>query len=117
MIGVLRQTFIRVKDDAGRGEDERVLAQVLAREIPLRVLASSPDDILTAMRLAEEFGLALIVDSAAGGHEVADAIAEHAVPVVVGPSILSIGSGGSFETFAHTSANAGKLREAALRSL
>ena len=112
MIGLLRQAFIRVQNDAGGGEDERALAQVLAREIPLRVLANTPDDILTALRLAEEFGLTLILDSAAGGHEVADAIAEHGAAVVVGPSILGIGSGGSFETFAHTPANAGKLHDA-----
>ena len=54
MIGLLRQAFIRVQNDAGGGEDERALAQVLAREIPLRVLANTPDDILTALRLAEE---------------------------------------------------------------
>ena len=113
MIAILRQTLIRAQEDALEGEDGRTFAQVLTGELPFRVLANTPDDILTALRLAEEFDLNLVLDSAAGGHEVAEAIAAADVPVVVGPTI--IGGTGPYERFAHTPANAASLHRSGVR--
>lgn len=111
MIAILRQTLVRAQEDAG-GEDGRVYARLLAEELPFRVLVNTPDDILTALRIAREFGLDLVLDSAAGGHVVKDAIAAANVPVVVGPAIVGLGDGGPYEGYAHTPSNAASLHAA-----
>lgn len=115
MIGMLRQTLIRVQEDALGGPGGAVLARVLDGEIPFHALANTPDDVLTALRVAEEFDLALVLTSAIGGHDVAEAIARAGVPVIVGPSIIGIGDGGPYEGFAHTPANAARLHAAGVR--
>ena len=115
MISILRQTFVRAQEDALEGDDGPIFAQILSGSLPFRVVVNTPDDILTALRLADEFKLKLILDSVAGGHVVAESIAHAGVPVVVGPSIINIGDGGSYETFAHTPANAAKLHKAGVR--
>ena len=115
MISILRQTFVRAQEDALEGDDGPIFAQILSGSLPFRVVVNTPDDILTALRLADEFKLKLILDSVAGGHVVAESIANAGVPVVVGPSIINIGDGGSYETFAHTPANAAKLHKAGVR--
>ncbi len=115
MISILRQTFVRAQEDALEGDDGPIFAQILSGSLPFRVVVNTPDDILTALRLADEFKLKLILDSAAGGHVVAKSIANAGVPVVVGPSIINIGDGGSYETFSHTPANAAKLHKAGVR--
>ena len=115
MVAILRQKFISAQEDTLGGEDGRVFAQLLSSSLPFRVLVNTPDDILTALRLADEFGLNLVLDSAAGGHVVAEAIADAGIPVVVGPAIVGIGDGGPYEAFAHTPSNAAKLYEAGVR--
>ncbi|HEX3787037.1 MAG TPA: amidohydrolase [Pseudonocardiaceae bacterium] len=43
------------------------------------------DDILTAIRLSEEFGYQLVVNHGTEGHLVADVLAEKNIPVIFGP--------------------------------
>jgi hypothetical protein len=112
MIGLLRQTFIRAREDTLVAEGGASIGRVLAREIPLHAIVNTPDDILTALRLGKEFDVRLVLVSAMGGHEVGAAIAAAQVPVIVYPSIIGIGDGGPYEGFAHTPANAAKLHEA-----
>jgi imidazolonepropionase-like amidohydrolase len=112
MIGLLRQTFVRAREDALVGAGGEAIAAVLAKEIPLHALVNTPDDILTAIRFAKEFDVRLVLVSAMGGHQVASHIAAASVPVIVFPSIIGIGDGGPYEGFAHTPANAARLREA-----
>lgn len=77
------------------------LTAVLAGEIPLRVRAQAPDDVLAAIRVARELGLRLVVEGATGAHVVADVLSEADVPVVLGPAI--VGSGANTpEAFART---------------
>lgn len=47
------------------------------------------DDIVTAVRLAEEFGYKLVVNHGTEGHLIADFLAEHDVPVILGPLFTS----------------------------
>ena len=112
MIGLLRQTFIRAREDSLLGEGGEAVSAVLAKEIPLHALANTPDDILTAIRFAKEFDVRLVLVSAMGGHQVAAHVAAAAVPVIVAPSIIGIGDGGPYEGFAHSPANAARLRDA-----
>ncbi len=57
--------------------------------IPLKAHVHRADDILTAIRIADEFGLGLTLDHCTEGHLIADAIAESGYPAIVGPSLAS----------------------------
>jgi imidazolonepropionase-like amidohydrolase len=125
-VGRLRQEFIRaqeyqkllengkIKEGAESAEFESII-KVLKREVPLRFFVNNPDDIMTALRFAQEFDLKLVIDSGAAAHRVASILFDSNVPVVVGPSIMGLGSGGPFEMFAHTPENAGRLHKAGVK--
>ncbi len=63
------------------------IAKVLKREIPLHAHAHRADDIATAIRIAQEFNLRLILIHCTEGHKIAEFIAQSKVPAVVGPTI------------------------------
>ncbi|HHV71279.1 MAG TPA: amidohydrolase [Clostridia bacterium] len=65
------------------------MIKVLEGEIPLRAHAHRADDILTAIRIAEEFGVKVVIEHATEGHKIAQILAEKGVPVVVGPGLTS----------------------------
>ncbi len=60
---------------------------VIRGEIPLKCHAHRADDMLTAIRIAEEFGIRLTLDHCTDGHLIADVLAEKGYPVLVGPSL------------------------------
>lgn len=62
---------------------------VLEGKIPLRAHAHRADDILTALRIAEEFGVKIIIEHATEGHKIAHILAEKGVSAVVGPGLTS----------------------------
>lgn len=64
-----------------------VLARVLDGELPLFQHAHRADDIVTAIRLADEFGYRLVVGHGTEAHLLADLLAERDIPVVCGPLI------------------------------
>lgn len=115
MIYDLRQTLIRAQEDAVGGAAGRTLGRLLAGETPLRMLLNTPDDLETALRVAQEFDLRLVLDQAAGAAAVADRLAAADIPVVVGPAILGIGDGGPMELRSHSPATAGALHRAGVR--
>lgn len=57
--------------------------------IPIKAHVHRTDDIFTAIRIANEFGLGLTLDHCTEGHLIADAIAESGYPAIVGPSLAS----------------------------
>lgn len=61
------------------------LVRVLKREIPIRAHAHRADDIMTAVRIAEEFNLRLVVEHCTEGYKIAAELAEKNIPAVVGP--------------------------------
>ncbi len=63
------------------------LARVLKGEIPLRVHAHRADDIMTALRIAREFGIDLVVEHCTEGHKIAGELARSGVKAVIGPVI------------------------------
>ncbi len=69
-----------------------VLVQALNREIPLRAHAYRADDILTALRLAKEFGLDLILEHAYEAPKVLDQVVAAGAGIVYGPSFRTCGS-------------------------
>ncbi|MCL4852965.1 MAG: amidohydrolase family protein [Bryobacteraceae bacterium] len=79
----------REKDNNGQARDLRldVLRQVLNRELPLLVTAQRARDILSALRLAEEFNIRVVLDGAAEAPLVMDEIKRAGVPVIVHPTM------------------------------
>ena len=65
------------------------IALALRGEIPARIHAHRADDILTALRLGQEFGLEVVVEHCTEGHKVAAELAEAGVPALVGPTLSS----------------------------
>ncbi len=63
--------------------------ELFAGNIPLKAHVHRADDIFTAIRIANEFGLGLTLDHCTEGHLIADAIAESGYPAIVGPSLAS----------------------------
>ncbi len=65
------------------------LAMVLTKEIPAHIHAHRADDIMTAIRIAKEFDLDLILIHATEGYKIADILAKEGVPCVPGPILIS----------------------------
>ena len=63
------------------------LLPVIRREIPLKCHAHRADDMLTAIRIAEEFNIRITLDHCTDGHLIAQKLAEKGYPVLVGPSL------------------------------
>jgi imidazolonepropionase-like amidohydrolase len=65
------------------------LGKVLRREMKARVHAHRADDMLTAIRIAEEFDLDLTLEHATEGYKIADLLAAREIPVTAGPILFS----------------------------
>ncbi len=62
---------------------------VLEGKIPLKAHVHRADDILTAIRIAKEFGLHMTLDHCSEGHLIAEEIKESGFPAIVGPDMAS----------------------------
>ena len=66
------------------------LSQVLLGKLPAHIHCHRADDIMTALRIADEFGIKdVVLIHATEGYKVADILAERGVPCVVGPILFS----------------------------
>lgn len=63
------------------------LALVLQKKIPLRVHAHRADDILTAIRIMDEFGVQMVLEHGTEAHKVIPELLKRNIPVVVGPTL------------------------------
>lgn len=68
---------------------KEILIQMMNGEIPARSHAHRADDIITAIRLSEEFGYPLIIDHATEAIKVKDVLAEKKLSCVIGPLMTS----------------------------
>ena len=62
---------------------------VLEGKIPLKAHVHRADDILTAIRIAREFGLSMTLDHCSEGHLIAEEIRESSFSAIVGPDMAS----------------------------
>ena len=116
-ISLIREALIEARaymssKPARRDLGQEALVKVLKKEIPLRVQANRPDDIVNIAKLKKEFDIDLVIDVGHGAHKVADKLAAAQIPVVVGPNMIGAGGGGRFEFYAHTEENAARLHKA-----
>lgn len=96
---LLRETFTRaknymIKKEKGLKKSEEFfeydlkmepLVRALKREIPVRAHAHRADDIMTAVRIAEEFNLRLVIEHCTEGYKIAAELAARDIPAIVGP--------------------------------
>lgn len=61
------------------------LLMVLNGKIPVKAHAHRADDIITALRIAKEFGLKITIEHCTEGHLITDILLEENVPVITGP--------------------------------
>ena len=99
MVALLRTELIKAQEydrkrstaaeDKKPGRDLRLeaLAGVLKREVPLLVTVHRAQDIMSAIRVAKEFQIRLVLDGAAEAFLVLDQIKEAGVPVIVHPAM------------------------------
>jgi imidazolonepropionase-like amidohydrolase len=88
------------------------LADVVSGALPAHIHAHRADDIMTGIRIAEEFGLDYVLIHATEGHKIADVIAEKGVACVCGPVLFSRKK---LELRELTPANAGILANAGVK--
>ncbi|HYG79749.1 MAG TPA: amidohydrolase family protein, partial [Pyrinomonadaceae bacterium] len=74
------------KEDA-RDLRREAFARVIRRETPLLVTAHRAQDILSALRLAREFNIRMVLDGAAEAYLVTDELKRGGVPVIVHPTM------------------------------
>ncbi len=93
-VGIIRQALLdagRYRGQAAAGDAssrdlrKEALAAALDRELPVLVSAERADELATALRLAEEFGLDLRIVGATEAGVVLDRLASSDVPVLLGP--------------------------------
>jgi imidazolonepropionase-like amidohydrolase len=122
MVALLRTELIKAQEyDRKRetaAEDKKpardlrleALARVLKREVPLLVTVHRAQDIMSALRVAKEFNIRLVLDGAAEALLVLDQIKEARVPVIVHPTMAR--SGGETENLSMETA--AKLKKAGI---
>lgn len=114
-IAMLRGEFVKAQDYqrklATAAADKKpspdlnldALVRVLKREVPLLVTVHRGHDIMSALRLAKEFGIRIVLDGAAEAYLVADAIREAGVPVILHPTMAR--SNGERENLSYETAS------------
>lgn len=87
IMGMLREAFFSAKY-CDQPEELRVapLVSALKREIPVRIHAHRADDILSAVRFAEEFNLDLRIEHCTEGHLISEELQGKNLKVSVGPT-------------------------------
>ena len=83
------RNYLKKKENGDKAPDfdlkQETLARVLNGELPLLVHAHRADDIRTALRIASEFNVRMILTTGTEAHKVARELAQKEVPVIVGP--------------------------------
>ena len=94
---LIRETLLKGKDYLAKQGDKdhkfdlgmEAIARVLRGEMPLRAHAHRADDIVTALRIAREFGVEIVVEHATEGHLIADHLADQKANVILGPNLTT----------------------------
>lgn len=99
-----------LKTDAPKDPRSAIMIRVVKREIPLLITANRAQDIMTALRLAKEFNIRIVLDGVAEAQLVMDEIKASGFPVIVHPTMQRAGD----ETEALSMEDASKLKDAGI---
>jgi len=107
MIAMLRSELLKAQNyDPEKGTDLRMEAfkAVLDGDMRMLITVERSHDILTTLRLAEEFDIDIVLDSASEAYLVTDQIKAAGVPVITHPTMARHGgerANATFEAAAH----------------
>ena len=87
-----------------------VMQRIVRREIPLLVTAHRAQDIMTALRIAKEFNIRIVLDGASEAFVVIDEIKASGFPVIIHPTMYRAGG----ETESLSMETASKLKAAGI---
>lgn len=95
-ISMLRAEFLKAdaaskKTDGPRDIRSEMFVKMLKREVPIMITANRAQDIASALRLAREFNLRLILDGASESYLLIKEIKEAGVPVIIHPTMERAG--------------------------
>lgn len=76
------------KSSIDRNIEMEALIPLIEGEVPLRACAHRVEDILAAIRIAEEFQLQLVIEYGTEAHIISDILSEKNIPVVLGPTLI-----------------------------
>jgi imidazolonepropionase-like amidohydrolase len=115
-ISMLRAELIKAdaaskKTDAARDLRTEMFVKLLKRELPLMITANRAQDIMSALRLAKEFNLKIVLDGAAESYLVISEIKAAGVPVIIHPTMER--AGGETENLSMETAS--KLKAAGIQ--
>jgi imidazolonepropionase-like amidohydrolase len=113
---MLRSELIKAQENSKKAEPAKdlkseIMLRVIKREIPLLITAQRAQDILTAIRIAKEFNIRIVLDGVADAHMVLNDIKASGFPVIVHPTMGRAGG----ETENLSMENAAKVRAAGIR--
>jgi imidazolonepropionase-like amidohydrolase len=98
-VAMLRQEFLKAKEysEKMKGKEDKkpdrdlkleTLSKVLSGEIPALFTVQKATEIMTALRLQEEFGFKLILDGAAESYLLINEIKKAGVPIILHPTMV-----------------------------
>jgi imidazolonepropionase-like amidohydrolase len=113
---MLRAELIKAQENSKKTEPARdlrseIMLRILKREVPLLVTAHRAQDILTALRIAKEFNIRLVLDGVSDAHMVLEDIKASGFPVIVHATMARPGG----ETENMSTENAARIRAAGIR--
>jgi imidazolonepropionase-like amidohydrolase len=88
-VSMLREMLIKASNYKGEPRDLKmeIMNKVIKRELPLLVTANKAQDIMSALRIAKEFNLKIVLDSATEAPLVINEIKASGFPVIVHASM------------------------------
>ena len=109
---MLRAELIKAGNYKGEPRDlkSEMWKKVLNREMPLLITAQRSQDIMTALRIAKEFNIKIVLDGAAESYQILDEIKASSFPVIIHPTMFR--AGGETENLAMTTVV--KLKQAGI---
>lgn len=112
---MLRAELIKALENSTKKEPPKdlkseIMIRVIKREIPLLITAQKSQDIMTALRIAKEFNIRIVLDGVSDAHMLMSEIKASGFPVIVHPTMAR--PGGDAENMSLTTA--GKLKAAGI---
>lgn len=94
----IRETLMKAEDymvakqskkiQKDREIDMEALLPLLRGEVPMRACAHRAEDIMSAIRISDEFNLKLVIEYGTEAHMLASVLAKKQIPVVLGPTLI-----------------------------
>lgn len=121
-IAMLRETFVSAQQYAAKMKEKdeskrpardlkkEAVAKLLSGELTALVTAHTSRDIMTALRLKQEFGFPMVLDGAAEIYTILDEVKKAGVPVIIHPTMMRTYGDGKHATFE----TAGKVADAGI---